>query len=257
MKSVSPATRHYYLFCLTLRTAVFFLVVIWAVLQPESFMSGLALNASFRCTPVTLVWLTLMGAMALRLLPSRTESLGCQKEFAARFRPTGSAPSQEEIRRADRGAFGVLALWAVFNLPFLWAYRAGLLDIRFMVCLAGFYGVCDIICILFFCPFQSWIMHNRCCTTCRIYDWDYLMMCTPLFLVPGIPAQSACILSGVIFLRWEITYLRRRERFFESANEALGCARCQGHLCRYKRAMAESVKPSAPSRGQENGGCRP
>ncbi len=247
----------YYFLCLLARSAAFLFLVVWALAQPESFDAGLGLADAFRFTPSTVVWLLLMASMVLRLFPSQVESIGSQKEFRRRFRPTGRQPDPREIRRADRGALGVLVLWAAFNAVFYAAYLGGIVDLRFLVCLAGFYGMCDIICILFFCPFQAWIMHNRCCTTCRIYDWDYLMMCTPLFLVPGIPAQSACILSGVIFLRWEITYLRRRERFFESANEALGCARCQGHLCRYKRAMAESVKPSAPSRGQENGGCRP
>ena len=151
----------------------------------------------------------------------------------------------------------MLAVWAAAHAGIFLLYARQAAGKRFLVCLAAFYGVCDLICVLFFCPFRAWLMRNRCCVTCRIYDWDYLMMCTPLFLVPGIPAQSACILSGVIFLRWEITYLRRRERFFESSNEALGCARCQGHLCRYKRAIAGSVKPPAPSPGPENGGCRP
>ena len=112
-----------------------------------------------------------------------------------------------------------------------------------MVCLTGFYGVCDIICILFFCPFQVWMMHNRCCATCRIYNWDYLMMCTPLMCLDDFLAAAACGMALVLFLRWEITYLRRRERFFQSTNEALRCDQCQEHLCAYKRAMARKSLP--------------
>lgn len=248
----------YYVLCLLARSAAFLFLVFWALTQPASFSAGLGLGGSFRFTPSTVVWLLLMASMILRLFPFRLESIGSQKEFRHRFRPTGRQPDPREIDRADRGAVGVLALWAAFNAVFYAAYLSGTVDLRFLVCLAGFYGVCDIICILFFCPFQAWIMHNRCCTTCRIYDWDYLMLCTPLFLVPGIPAQSACILSGVIFLRWEITYLRHRERFFESANEALCCASCEGHLCRCKRALANAAGRRAlrPSK-HENGSCRP
>ena len=247
----------YYILCLLARAAAFLTLVWCALSQPASFDAGLGLTDSFRFTPSTVVWLLLMTSMVLRLFPFQLESIGSQKEFRRRFRPTGRQPSPREIQQADRGAVGVLLLWAAFNAVFYAAYLKGAVDLRFLVCLAGFYGVCDIICILFFCPFQTWIMHNRCCTTCRIYDWDYLMLCTPLFLVPGIPAQSACILSGIIFLRWEITYLRHRERFFESSNEALRCACCQGHLCHCKRVLENTVRRKTPPRKHENGSCRP
>ena len=65
-----------------------------------------------------------------------------------------------------------------------------------------FYAVCDRICVLFFCPFQVWIMKNRCCVHCRIYRWDYVMMFTPLLFVPGPYSWSllglALILGGAI-----------------------------------------------------------
>ena len=104
----------------------------------------------------------------------------------------------------------------------------------------------DIICILFFCPFQSWMMHNRCCTTCRIYDWDYLMLCTPLLALQNAMALSACLLATVIFVRWEVTLLRHPERFFEASNDALRCAACQEHLCQQKRALAAHGRSRRP-----------
>ena len=175
-------TREYYLLCFFLRTAAFFLLVWYAVTAPEAFLADLAHPR--RLTPLTLVWLALMASMVLRLFPSRRESLGCQKKYAACFRPTGSRLTPEDCRTAGRGAAGTALLWTVANLPFFLLFAKGWLDRRFLVCLAGFYGVCDIFCILFYCPFQSWLMHNRCCTTCRIYDWDYLMLCTPLLAIP-------------------------------------------------------------------------
>jgi hypothetical protein len=59
----------------------------------------------------------------------------------------------------------------------------GILDDGIMILLCSAYSICDIICILFFCPFQTWFMKNKCCSTCRIYNWDYAMMFTPLFFV--------------------------------------------------------------------------
>ena len=81
-------------------------------------------------------------------------------------------------------------------------------------------------------------MRNRCCATCRIFDWDYLMLCTPLLAVPTPLTLSACALALFVFLRWEVTYRRHPERFFESANDALRCANCHEQLCRHKRRLA-------------------
>ena len=88
-------TRAYYLLCFFLRTAAFGLLVWYAATAPEAFLADL--SHPRRLTPLTLVWLALMVSMALRLLPSRRESLGCQKKYAARFRPTGSLPAPEDL----------------------------------------------------------------------------------------------------------------------------------------------------------------
>ena len=236
----SPRVRRFYWFSLAARLAAFLALAAYALAAPQRFLEDLA--GARRLTPLTVCWLLLMGSMVFRLFPSSVESLGCQKAYARRARLTGALPPAEEIRQADRGAWKVLALWAAVNALFFLGYAKGWLGRRFLVCLAGFYGVCDIVCILFYCPFQSWLMHNRCCTTCRIYDWDYLMLCTPLLAIPSALALSACALAAVVFLRWEVTYRRHRERFFECSNDALRCANCQEHLCKYKRALATRLK---------------
>jgi len=43
-------------------------------------------------------------------------------------------------------------------------------------------------------------------------------------------------------LRWELAYLRHRERFFESSNSALRCSQCQEQLCRCKRKLSRQNK---------------
>jgi len=243
MARTEGSVRRYYLAALAARTAAFLALVIYAMLDPAGFEDSLSLP--WRWTPVTVAWLALMASMLLRLFPSRWESIGSQKLFQGRFRPTGKPLPKEEAREADRGAWKVLLLWAAVNALFLLGQARGWIGRRFLVCLAGFYGVCDIVCILFYCPFQMWLMHNRCCTVCRIFDWDYLMICTPLLRMGGPLCVSACVLAAVIFLRWEFLCHWRAERFFQTANQALQCRECQEHLCRYKRALSR-VAPCMP-----------
>ena len=152
----SGHTRHFYLLCLAARSAAFAFLVAYALIAPERFDADLAAPLG-RITPLSVVWLLLMLSMAVRLFPSKSESLGCQKEFARRFRPTGLLPSSQEIHHANRGAAVVLAVWIASNAVVFGLHFQGWLSQRAMVCLAGFYGVCDIVCILFFCPFQAWI----------------------------------------------------------------------------------------------------
>ena len=238
--------QKYYLLALLARTAVFVLLTMFALrTPPERFDRVLRGGLS----PLSAVWLLLMLSMLLRLLPSRVETVGCLKVFRRRYRPSGRTPAAEEIRRADRGALRVLAAWAAANAVFFLLYARHMVGRRFLVCLAAFYGVCDLICVLVFCPFRAWMMHNRCCTTCRIYDWDYLMLCTPLLPVGGWMAVSACAASAVLFLRWEITWRLHPERFLESSNEALRCAGCREHLCTYRRALGRRLRRAGASCG--------
>ena len=234
-------TRHFYIACLLARTAAFAFLVVYALTAPASFHTDLT-DGPFRITPLTAVWVLLMLSMFSRFFPSKVESLGCQKEFSGRYRPTGEKPSREEIRRSNRGALFALLFWLALNAVFYLFYWSGAVGPLFMVCLAGFYGVCDIICILFFCPFQVWMMHNRCCTTCRIFNWDYIMICTPLMVLKSPLILSACILSVLLLLRWEIAHLRHPHRFYESSNRAMRCSECQEQLCKYKRAMKRAFK---------------
>ena len=236
-------TRQFYIICLLARATAFLFLVGYALAAPESFQADLT-DGPFHITPLTAVWTLLMLSMISRFFPSKVESLGCQKEFSGRYRPTGGLPSPEEIRYANRGALLALLFWLALNAVFFFLYWIDVVGPLFMVCLAGFYGVCDIICILFFCPFQSWMMHNRCCTTCRIFNWDYIMICTPLTVLKGPLVFSACILSVILLLRWEITHARHPHRFYESGNRAMRCNECQEHLCKYKRALKRAVKHS-------------
>ena len=237
----SARARRFYILTLLLRTVVFLLLAAYAICLPDRFAADLA-GIPFRITPLTIFWLWLIVAMLLRFFPSPMESLGCQKVFAKRFRPSGQAPSCQEQQTARRGALWVLLSWVALNALFFLGYWKGVLGAGFMFCLSAFYSVCDIICILFFCPFQSWMMHNRCCTTCRIYNWDFFMISTPLLCLPNILAVCAYIIAIALLLRWEITYFRHRERFFESSNEALRCSQCRDQLCRYKRRLSRKGK---------------
>ena len=128
---------------------------------------------------LSIIWSVFTVEMILRFFPSRYESPGCQKQFAQNYVKTG----RTNIDIQDNNGVVLVALiWIAFNGVFGALHMSGLLDDGIMILLCLAYSVCDMVCILFFCPFQTWFLKNKCCCTCRIYNWDYAMMFTPLFL---------------------------------------------------------------------------
>ena len=140
--------------------------------------------------------------MVLRCFPSDYESMGCQKQFKKNFMP--NKPFDKKALRQDsyKSTVPVIIFWTLPNLLFIWLYKQGIFDWGIMVLLSIFYSVCDMVCILFFCPFQTWLMKNKCCNTCRIYNWDYIMMFTPLLVVDNSYAKCLVALSLLLLIRW-------------------------------------------------------
>ena len=96
------------------------------------------------------------------------------------------------------------------------------------------YYLCDLICVLFFCPFQTFLMGNRCCVNCRIFAWGSWMMATPMAFIPHWFSWSLVGLGLVVLVVWEVRFRRYPERFWFGSNKLLQCAHCQEQLCRYK-----------------------
>ncbi|MBR3428557.1 MAG: hypothetical protein IKG87_00510 [Clostridia bacterium] len=81
-------------------------------------------------------------------------------------------------------------------------------------------------------------MKNKCCSACRIYNWDYAMMFTPLFFVRRSYSWSLLVLSVALLVRWEITFYLHPERFSERTNDYLQCRNCSEKLCFHKKQLS-------------------
>ena len=219
---------------LVYRSVLFLLLLVQYILYRVRDGENIRSIVESRPVILIIIWAVFAFEMILRFFPSRYESPGCQKQFARNYIKSGST----DIAIPDNNATFLVALvWIVFNCVFGALYMAGILDDGIMILLCGVYSVCDMICILFFCPFQSWFLKNKCCTACRIYNWDYAMMFTPLFFVPGRFSWSLLALSVALLVRWEITFYRHPERFSEKTNEYLRCVNCTEKLCAHKRQL--------------------
>lgn len=123
-----------------------------------------------------------------------------------------------------------MLLWTAL-LVGIWSLRAlnVLGDTGLFLCTALFY-VCDLICVLIWCPFRL-LLRTRCCTTCRIFNWDHWMMFSPMLPIRGFYGLSLIAVSVAALLLWEFRVLTRPERFWEGSNAALRCSQCTDKLC--------------------------
>ena len=185
------------------------------------------------------IWMVYVAEMACRFFPSRLESPGCQKQFGKNYIPTGE--SQPKLQSWKR-TLAVALAWFALNGAIGALYYLGLIDQGILVLVSLAYGVCDMICILFFCPFQTWFMKNRCCTTCRIYNWDFAMMFTPFIFIPNVYTWSLLGFALALLARWEITVHRHPERFSTATNRCLDCSHCEEKLCHHKKQLQGFIK---------------
>ena len=185
------------------------------------------------------IWLAYFIETILRFFPSRFESMGCQKQFARNYKGESDTKVKPHF---TKDLIAVVIAWGLLNGLFGGLYFADIIDAGILMLIGMAYGVCDMICILFFCPFQTWFMKNKCCGTCRIYNWDFMMMFTPLIFIPNIYTMSL-VLGGLLLLaRWEVTAYRYPERFLECTNPALACVNCPEKLCHHKRQLQHFLK---------------
>ena len=222
---------HY--FKLVTRSLLFMLSVIFYILgRTEVLTDNIVLPG--------VVWTFFFIGMLLRFFPSRFESAGCQKQFARNYEPVteNNLPETHTWKKT----FVVALVWLILNGTIGALYLIGVFDMGILILIALAYSVCDIICILFFCPFQTWFMKNRCCTTCRIYNWDFAMMFTPLIFIPHWYTYSLLGFALLLLIRWEITYRLHPERFSASTNKCLDCSRCEEKLCSHKKQLQGFLK---------------
>lgn len=224
------------------RSVLFFTALVLYIMnrirQTDTLFGGMEKNHVI----LNVIWLVYFVEMILRFFPSGIESMGCRKQFAKNYRPVsaGETLTKVKVQSGFRTA-AVAAAWFTLNGLIGVLYYVGVIDAGILLLISLAYSVCDMICILFFCPFQTWFMKNRCCTTCRIYNWDFAMMFTPLIFVKNVYAWSLVALSLALLIKWEVLLKMHPERFSDQTNLSLRCAMCEEKLCQHKTQLRRFI----------------
>lgn len=231
---MSP-TRKRYIGRLVGRILILLICAFLCLTSPESFYILEGMNFFKRFSLFHLLWAIWVIDMILQIIPIRNKvPLGSQKLFANRFRPIKDKINYEALRSyvisTTKSAYKVFILWCGLLIVIGILYYTGIIGKIGLFMITVVFYVCDLICVLIWCPFRL-IMRNRCCTTCRIFNWDHLMMFSPMIFMGGFYALSLVVLAFLAWLVWELCVMMYPERFWDKSNTALKCSECTDKLC--------------------------
>ncbi len=186
------------------------------------------------------IWIIWMIDMILQLIPLRRHiPIGSQKNFVLHYKPALKSINKDRLiahlKGISIGAYKVFILWAALIVAIGIFYHLGILKPLHLFLISAMFYVCDLICVLFWCPFRVFIMKNKCCTTCRIFNWDHLMMFSPLIYLRSFYAWVLVLFAVVVWALWELSVLLFPERFSHVTNDSLKCSQCKDRLCKKPR----------------------
>ena len=231
---MSP-TRKLYIGRLVGRILILLIYAFLSLTSPESFYILEGMNFFKHFSLFHLLWAIWVIDMILQIIPIRNNvPLGSQKLFANRFRPIKDKINYEALRSyvisTTKSAYRVFIIWCALLTVIGILYFTGAIGKIGLFMITVVFYVCDLICVLIWCPFRL-IMGNRCCTTCRIFNWDHLMMFSPMIFMGSFYAVSLVVLAFLAWLVWELCVMMYPERFWDKSNAALKCSECTDKLC--------------------------
>ena len=243
--------RRLYFIKLVIRVLIFIsCILVWRY-RPEMLDILYGFNFFKKLSVFHVLWVIWMLDMLWQLVPRARKniSLGSIKLFEMHFKPIvdpileriNYPALKEYIIHTTKSAYKVFIIWAAVTLGIGILFLLHIIDGNIIFLISVFFYVCDLICVVIWCPFRL-IMRNRCCTTCRIFNWDHLMMFIPLLYVPGFYTWTLLLMALAVWIVWELCVMMYPERFWEMTNVALRCSECTDKLCtQYCQKLRDAV----------------
>ena len=179
-----------------------------------------------------ILWLAVTIILIKRMIPGLNHKITTGKIFGRLYRPReGQTPGSKEklaayTTKMNRGAARVALWWSLVIAATGALYLSGVIGAMGIFMVVAFFIFMDQFCISVWCPFE-WIIKNKCCTTCRINNWGYLMAFAPLIYLPSFWTLTILALSAAVVIQWEYLAHTHPERLFELYNTLLTCRNCE------------------------------
>ncbi|MDO4489030.1 MAG: hypothetical protein Q4B67_08110 [Eubacteriales bacterium] len=222
------------------RSLVFAIIFYLYLTQKDSFYELLRTPFLGPVSTLRILWAVFMVTMLSHLFPSDRKPMSLLKRKEETYREVKGYDELELLRYVqdqNKKAWYVMLSWLILNAVVGMLYLFNVIDNADLLMLTLFYYLCDYIRIIFYCPFQSKIMKNKCCVNCRIYDWGHFMMFTPMLFIKDFFSWSLFFTALIVLIHGEVVYAKYPERFYEGSNQVLQCHNCRDKTCQIKRKL--------------------
>ena len=166
MRLIKTIMMKRYLFKLWIRIFIFLFMIGLYVYDKQLIETFIYQPLYLGITPLHILWVVFMIMMVTHLFPKEPFTMALLKSEKEKYVPVENYSKLELlefIQDQNIKAWKVMLVWLIGTgivgiiYSFDWIGKAEL------ILLSMFYFLCDYICILFYCPFQSLIMKNKCC----------------------------------------------------------------------------------------------
>lgn len=226
---------------LLVKGGILVISLVLAILYPEFLIAFFTYDLIF-LRIYHVLWFLAVLILIKRFIPEFNTKITLGKIYGRNYLPAGEDNSAKQrrlkdyIKKMDSGAIRSAIYWIALVLVMGFWYLVGLLNAMWLFIIVIFFIFMDQFCITVWCPFMAIIRH-KCCNTCRINNWGYLMAYSPLIFIPSFWTYSILLLSVAAIVHWEYLYQKHPERFYELYNANLMCKNCV-KKCR-KRIMSK------------------
>ncbi|QVK21313.1 hypothetical protein KHQ82_02995 [Mycoplasmatota bacterium] len=142
----------------------------------------------------------------------------------------------EYVKAMNVRAIITFSLYMLFLLCVGVLYYTNIINRYHIILLVIILNFIDYFSINTWCIFHKIFIRNRCCNTCRIYNWDHFLKFAPFIFIPEFKTWSLFLLGAIALIEWEISYALHPERFIDISNENLRCSNCK-YDCRFQKKL--------------------
>lgn len=214
-----------------IKAALVVTVGIMAIVRPDLLKAFFVFILAGPVSVYHILWALTMFILIKRMIPRFNTKISSRKIFGQFYRQAENITPRrdEQLRslkaRTDRGALKSAFYWLLLLGDIALWRMVGMLSDTWIYVIVLFFVFMDQFCVTVFCPFK-WLAGGKCCSTCRINNWGYLMAFSPLVFIQSLWAWSIVAVSIIVVIQWEYLYHRFPERFYETHNAALMCRNC-------------------------------
>ena len=227
-----------------IRSILFIILIILFIIDNNIILSILNYKIIFNIKIYHIIWLYLVLEMIFLIIPYTNNHSYNGKLFAKHYIEVENYNKEKldkYIEKCNKQARRVLIVWTLFNLFIYAIYKKYNLSKSYVFLVFMFYYWLDMFCVNIWCPFHKLFFKSKCCNECRIYNWDHVMLFTPLVFIKSFWSYSLFILSLFAFFQWEYMIKVHPERFSPVSNKKLQCKYCN-YNCRFNKIKKSKNK---------------